>query len=52
MTSEQGLNLAGVETVLEMEEQVERMRVELERLRRRAEKLEQQFLKGDVDAAG
>ena len=27
MTSEQGLNLAGVETVLEMEERVEKMRV-------------------------
>jgi len=52
MTSEQGLNLAGVETVLEMEERVERMRAELERMRRRAEKLERRFLKGDADAAG
>jgi MerR family transcriptional regulator/heat shock protein HspR len=40
MTSEQGLNLAGVETVLEMEERVEEMRLELERLRRRAMELE------------
>ena len=39
MTSE-GLNLAGVETVLEMEAQVERMRAELERMRKRAEELE------------
>ena len=52
MTSEQGLNLAGVETVLEMEKRVERMRVELERMRRRAEKLERRFLEGDVDATG
>ena len=40
MTSEQGLNLAGVETVLEMEERVERMKAELKRMRDRAEKLE------------
>jgi MerR family transcriptional regulator/heat shock protein HspR len=53
MTSERGLNLAGVETVLEMEERVERMRAELERLRRRAEKLERRFLeKGEADATG
>jgi len=43
MTSEQGLNLAGVERMLEMEEQVERMRAELERARRRAEELERQI---------
>jgi MerR family transcriptional regulator, heat shock protein HspR len=43
MTSEQGLNLAGVETVLEMEERVERMRVELDRARRRAEELERRL---------
>ena len=41
MTSEQGLNLAGVETVLEMEERVERMKAELKRMRERAEKLEE-----------
>jgi MerR family transcriptional regulator, heat shock protein HspR len=52
MTSEQGLNLAGVETVLEMEERVEQMRAELERVRRRAEELERRFLEGKVDAAG
>ncbi len=40
MTSELGLNLAGVETVLEMEERVERMKAELKRMRERAEKLE------------
>lgn len=42
MTSEEGLNLAGVETVLEMEERVEKMRAELERMRRRAEELQRQ----------
>ena len=40
MTTEQGLNLAGVETVLELEKKVERMRAELERARRRAAELE------------
>src|SRR4249919_35521 len=37
MTSRDGLNLAGVETVLEMESRVEEMRAELERVRARAE---------------
>ncbi len=37
MTSQEGLNLAGVETVLEMEKRVEEMRAELERVRARAE---------------
>jgi MerR family transcriptional regulator/heat shock protein HspR len=45
MTSEQGLNLAGVETVLEMEERVERMKAELKRMRERAEKLERRTSK-------
>jgi MerR family transcriptional regulator/heat shock protein HspR len=40
MTSERGLNLAGVETVLALEERVERMRLELERVRERAAALE------------
>jgi MerR family transcriptional regulator, heat shock protein HspR len=40
MTSEEGLNLAGVETVLALEERVEKMRGELERVRRQAEELE------------
>jgi MerR family transcriptional regulator/heat shock protein HspR len=40
MTSEGGLNLAGVETVLALEERVEKMRVELERVRERAAALE------------
>jgi MerR family transcriptional regulator/heat shock protein HspR len=46
MTSEQGLNLAGVETVLRMEERVERMRNELDRMRRRAEELERRASRG------
>ena len=40
MTNEQGLNLAGVETVLEMEAKVESMRSELEAMRARADQLE------------
>ncbi|HEY1355407.1 MAG TPA: helix-turn-helix transcriptional regulator [Solirubrobacterales bacterium] len=40
MTTVQGLNLAGVETVLELERKVERMKSELERMRQRASELE------------
>ena len=40
MTNEQGLNLAGVETVLEMESRVEAMRKELEAMRARTRELE------------
>src|SRR5688572_26534415 len=43
MTSEEGLNLAGVEAVLKMEDQVARMRAELERMRRRAKALEREM---------
>src|SRR3954447_10275593 len=43
MTSEEGLNLAGVEAVLKMEDQVSRMRVELERMRKRTKELEQEM---------
>jgi MerR family transcriptional regulator/heat shock protein HspR len=43
MTSEEGLNLAGVEAVLQMEDKVARMRAELERMRRRATELELQM---------
>jgi MerR family transcriptional regulator, heat shock protein HspR len=39
MTAE-GLNLTGVETVLELEEQVRKLRAELKRSRERAEQLE------------
>jgi len=40
MTSEEGLNLAGVETVLALEQRVAKLRRELERLRQRNEELE------------
>ncbi|CAN5183965.1 hypothetical protein BH24ACT23_BH24ACT23_07170 [soil metagenome] len=43
MTAEEGLNLAGVETVLEMEEELERTRRELKKLRAEARKLEQRM---------
>jgi MerR family transcriptional regulator, heat shock protein HspR len=40
MTSEEGLNLAGVETVLELERRLERMRGEMQRMRKRAAEME------------
>ena len=40
MTSEEGLNLAGVETVLELETRLERMRAEMSRMRKRAAEME------------
>ncbi|MDQ2621812.1 MAG: helix-turn-helix transcriptional regulator [Actinomycetota bacterium] len=43
MTSEEGLNLAGVETVLEMEARVESMRRELEQMRTRTRELEERL---------
>jgi MerR family transcriptional regulator, heat shock protein HspR len=42
--TEEGLNLAGVETVLEMERQLERARTELTRMRRRAAEAEKRML--------
>jgi MerR family transcriptional regulator, heat shock protein HspR len=42
--TEEGLNLAGVENVLELEEQVERMRSELGRMRKRAAEMERRML--------
>ena len=44
MTAEEGLNLAGVETVLDLERQLERARVELSRMRARAAELERRML--------
>jgi MerR family transcriptional regulator, heat shock protein HspR len=41
MTAE-GLNLVGVETVLALEERLEKMRVEMERMRQHAKQLEEQ----------
>ena len=46
MTSEEGLNLAGVETVLALEQRVEHLRAELERARRRAQELERKGGRG------
>jgi MerR family transcriptional regulator/heat shock protein HspR len=43
MTSEEGLNLAGVETVLELERRVERMRADMARMRKRAAEMEAQM---------
>jgi len=40
MTSEEGLNLAGVETVLDLERRLERMRGEIARMRKRAAEME------------
>ena len=51
MTSEEGLNLAGVETVLEMEERVEEIKAELERVRARAEELERR-VRQEIERAG
>jgi MerR family transcriptional regulator, heat shock protein HspR len=43
MTAEQGLNLAGVETVLALEDRLERMQAELRRMRERAGELEERM---------
>jgi MerR family transcriptional regulator, heat shock protein HspR len=43
MTSEEGLNLAGVETVLELERRLERMRGEIAKMRTRAAQMESQM---------
>jgi MerR family transcriptional regulator, heat shock protein HspR len=40
MTAEDGLNLAGVETVLELEQRLERMRLDMARMRKRAAEME------------
>lgn len=45
MTAE-GLNLVGVEAVLELEERMEKMRAEMDRMRRRARQLEERAWKG------
>jgi MerR family transcriptional regulator, heat shock protein HspR len=47
MTAEEGLNLAGVETVLEMEAELERSKAELAKLRERAAELEKQVEAGE-----
>jgi MerR family transcriptional regulator/heat shock protein HspR len=44
MTAETGLNLAGVETVLDLERKLDRARQDLARMRRRAAELESRML--------
>jgi MerR family transcriptional regulator/heat shock protein HspR len=44
MTAEDGLNLAGVETVLELQDELEQARAELRRLRTRAAEIESRML--------
>jgi MerR family transcriptional regulator/heat shock protein HspR len=44
MTADEGLNLAGVETVLDLERQLERARRELGKVRERVAELERQML--------
>lgn len=43
MTNDEGLNLAGVEMVLEMEATVERMRTDMARMRKRAAEMERRM---------
>ena len=43
MTAEQGLNLAGVETVLELEQRLDEMRAELRAMRERTAEMEQRM---------
>jgi MerR family transcriptional regulator/heat shock protein HspR len=43
MTSREGLNLAGVESVLELERRVEQMRAEMARMRKRATEMEKRM---------
>jgi MerR family transcriptional regulator, heat shock protein HspR len=43
MTAQEGLNLAGVESVLSLERELERARAEVARMRRRADELERQM---------
>jgi MerR family transcriptional regulator, heat shock protein HspR len=43
LTSEMGMNLAGVEKVFELEEELEKMRARMARLQAKAEELEQEM---------
>jgi MerR family transcriptional regulator/heat shock protein HspR len=43
MTADEGLNLAGVETVLTLERELEQARAEIEKMRERAAELERQM---------
>jgi MerR family transcriptional regulator, heat shock protein HspR len=48
LTAEQGLNLAGVEAVLEMEAELEHSKAELAKARKRAAELEKQVEAGEA----
>ena len=43
LTNEEGLNLAGVETVLELEERLEKVRAEMAQLRERTARMEEEM---------
>jgi MerR family transcriptional regulator/heat shock protein HspR len=43
LTNEEGLNLAGVETVLELEERIQKMRGEMRKLREQAAEMEREM---------
>src|SRR3990170_808855 len=43
LTNEQGLNLAGVETVLELEDRLQKMRAEMAKLREQASAMEREM---------
>jgi MerR family transcriptional regulator, heat shock protein HspR len=45
MTNQEGLNLAGVETVLDLEQRLERMRSEIASMRKRAAEMERRMTK-------
>ncbi|MBA3300399.1 MAG: helix-turn-helix transcriptional regulator [Thermoleophilaceae bacterium] len=49
LTSELGMNLAGVERVFELEEKLEKMRSRMERLERRTRRMEEEML-AEVEA--
>ena len=46
MTGDEGLNLAGVETVLELEQRVEGMRADITRMRKKAVQMEEKMTEG------
>lgn len=49
--TEKGLNLAGVEIVLKMEDEGKRMKAKLERMRRHAAELERRSAQGEGDSS-
>ncbi len=51
LTNEEGLNLAGVETVLDLEDRLQKMRAEMAKLREQAAEMEQRDGGGDREGA-